>query len=77
MKSCTVSVSTVYTLAMAKKVSIQMKTGNTLVIAADKVEEDGKQGYNGYILTLTNAGQHVGKFDGSTVAGWWISEAEN
>lgn len=79
MEAASVLVTTVYTFAMAKTkvVYIQLRTvEKTVIIAADQVEESGTIGYSAYTLTIKRDGAPVGKFDGGTVAGWWIGEPD-
>jgi hypothetical protein len=66
------TVSKVYTLGMKKVVYVKVKDEQAIKIFADKVEESG----NGTdaILTLTRAGEFVGKFHAFSVQGWWIAD---
>jgi hypothetical protein len=62
---------------MPKKVCIQVKgVDQTIVINADKVEESGTRGSVSYVLWISKDDQPVGKFDGLSVVGWWITDTE-
>ncbi len=74
-------VSTVYTFAMAKLVSVQVRgVEKAIQIDSDKVERQsiydgtGAPIFGSYKLVLSKNGTPVGEFNSSIVDGWWYQE---
>jgi hypothetical protein len=81
MNANSVTISTVYTFAMAKVVSIQIRGVEKAVrIEADKVDRQNAKDINGapildsYRLLLSKEGTQVGEFNSSIVDGWWYED---
>ena len=68
-----ISVSAVYTFAMAKIVYIQLRgLEKSIAVDADKIEKSGTIGTLEFKLSVTRSGTEVGQFNGNEVVGWWI-----
>jgi hypothetical protein len=71
----TVTHSTLYTLDMAKVISVQVKgVEKPARIFADKVEKKTIEAIGGQqeVLMLKNGNEEVGEFKRLSVDGWWI-----
>lgn len=69
------TISTVYTFAMAKFVHVQVHGNEKAAkIEADNVSESGTKGANDHALSIKLKEQEVDRFKGAVVDGWWISD---